>query len=309
MKSAATILMITTGLICVTSGCAAWSHQRVAPGSRHVVAAGDTLWSIARRYHIPIAELIEANNVSAQEKLPVGRVLYVPQTQHENIFLGYKGPRQKPPPAGSPVKKKRSKRRRVTKRIAKSSRKTASSKPKSTTKKSSGKRSRNKRVVAKAKTRKRPSTIASTTHTAKKSKQTKWQPQWPVAKATILKRFDSDYGGVALAASLGSRVVAADAGEVMYAGDMGNRYGKIVILKHPPRQDPARFITIYAHLQQINVAKQKVAATKQPTVVTKGQAIGTVGRSGGVATPRLYFQIRKRRSPVNPLHYLNPIGK
>ncbi|MEM7588677.1 MAG: M23 family metallopeptidase [Myxococcota bacterium] len=299
MKNGVITLLAIAGVVWTTSSCATWSRQRVAPGSRHVVSEGDTLWSIARRCHIPIAELMEVNSIASQEKLKIGHILYIPQTQHEDIFLEYNGPRKKPPAASIPPRKKRPKKRRIAKRVSKRRTKTAPRKTKSVSKtvrkKRSGQKHSGQKRIAKA-------PIKQSRKTSPKSipkKQPQWKPQWPLSKATILKRFNPDYGGVALAAALGSQVVAADAGEVMYAGNMGNRYGQIVILKHPPRKNPARFITIYAHLQNVAVSKQ--------TVVSKGQHIGTVGTSGGVPTPRLHFQVRKRRIPVDPLRYLKPL--
>lgn len=292
------LFIAMVGLICTTNSCAMWSRQRVAPGSHHTVSAGDTLWDIAQRYHIPIAELMEINNVAPQQQLQIGRLLYIPQTQHEDIFLGYNGPRQKPPPASLPPKKKKQTTRRIAKRAAKRRMQTKpkTRKAKSGTKAVVTKRSRHKRVAAApTKQRHKPTT---STRTKQPSKQPQWQPQWPVAKPVILKRFDPYYGGIAIGSALGSQVVAAAAGEVLYAGNMGNRYGKIVILKHPPKENPTRFITIYAHLNAFTVSKQGIVA--------KGQQIGTVGKSGGVSSPRLHFEMRKRRIPVDPLSYLKP---
>ena len=118
---------------------------------------------------------------------------------------------------------------------------------------------------------------------------------YPVKDGVIFKSFDSNpnrlYEGVAIGAPLGTLVVSAQRGEVIYVGDDDGRYGKIVILKH---EDP--FVTIYAHLDRVDVTKgQKV---------DRLQKLGTVGTSGGVDSPRVYFQVRKHRIPVNPELYL-----
>lgn len=118
---------------------------------------------------------------------------------------------------------------------------------------------------------------------------------WPVKNAVVFKTFDTRpqtlYEGIALGAPLGTPVFSAAPGEVIYVGDDEARYGKIVIIHH---EDP--FVTIYAHLNQIEVKKgQKVK---------QGETIGTLGKTGQVDSPRVYFQVRNNRTPVDPEHYL-----
>src|SRR6266508_4304685 len=49
-----------------------------APASVHIVNRGDTLMSIARRNHVPVAELAKANNLDQSAKLSLGMKLTVP---------------------------------------------------------------------------------------------------------------------------------------------------------------------------------------------------------------------------------------
>lgn len=118
---------------------------------------------------------------------------------------------------------------------------------------------------------------------------------WPVKNSVLFKGFDLNpnrlHEGIALGAPKGTPVMAAQDGEVIYVGDDGTRYGRIVIIKH---EDP--FVTIYAHLDQVDVSKGKM--------VKRQESIGTVGTSGGVDSPRVYFQVRKNRTPVDPETYL-----
>ncbi|MEI6790337.1 MAG: M23 family metallopeptidase [Myxococcaceae bacterium] len=118
---------------------------------------------------------------------------------------------------------------------------------------------------------------------------------WPVKHGVLFRGFDTNpknlHEGIALGAPKGTSVVASANGEVIYVGDDEARYGRIVIIKH---EDP--FVTIYAHLAHIDVVKgQKVKQREQ---------IATVGNSGGVDSPRVYFQVRQHRTPVNPELYL-----
>ncbi|HET7537610.1 MAG TPA: LysM peptidoglycan-binding domain-containing protein [Candidatus Didemnitutus sp.] len=50
----------------------------VAPVSTYTVQKGDSLWSIAKKNHMPVAELAKANNLSANAALQPGKKLIVP---------------------------------------------------------------------------------------------------------------------------------------------------------------------------------------------------------------------------------------
>ncbi|MHA3773469.1 LysM peptidoglycan-binding domain-containing protein [Verrucomicrobiota bacterium sgz303538] len=52
--------------------------EAVNDGSKHTVAKGETLTSIAKRYNIPLAELEKANKITDDRKLQIGQVLNIP---------------------------------------------------------------------------------------------------------------------------------------------------------------------------------------------------------------------------------------
>jgi murein DD-endopeptidase MepM/ murein hydrolase activator NlpD len=102
--------------------------------------------------------------------------------------------------------------------------------------------------------------------------------------------FRGRHTGVDLAASEGTRIVAAAAGTVIQTGE-GEYIGKFVILSH----DNAH-ATLYGHCSQILAGSGKT--------VKKGQVIAKVGQTGRTTGPHLHFEIRKGGVPQDPLKYL-----
>lgn len=60
------------------------------PGTLHTVQPGDTLWSLAARYHSTVDELAEVNGLHQEDVLGVGQVLFIPAPD----------PMAPPPPPG-----------------------------------------------------------------------------------------------------------------------------------------------------------------------------------------------------------------
>jgi murein DD-endopeptidase MepM/ murein hydrolase activator NlpD len=116
----------------------------------------------------------------------------------------------------------------------------------------------------------------------------------PVA-GEIIRKFSQEkanpYDGIAIKAPLGTKVKAALEGRVIYSGNDGNKFGLLVIIEHK-----APFITVYTQLDKTHVTVGQY--------LKKGETLGTVGKSGGVSTPHLHFQIRKNQQPEDPKDYL-----
>ena len=89
-----------------------------------------------------------------------------------------------------------------------------------------------------------------------------------------------------LAAPVGTPVVAANSGRVIFAGWNTFGYGYAVVLAHGP------FTTIYAHLSSISVGcGQDVSA---------GQLIASSGNTGNSSGPHLHFELRYNDVPQDP---------
>ncbi|MCL6580178.1 MAG: peptidoglycan DD-metalloendopeptidase family protein [Firmicutes bacterium] len=124
---------------------------------------------------------------------------------------------------------------------------------------------------------------------------------WPVNPSGLvwptLGRLTSYYGwrgsrfhhGIDIGAPTGTPVLACRGGTVTYAGWKGN-YGRLVIIDHGDGME-----SWYAHLSSFSVS---VGQT-----VKKGDPVGLVGVSGRTTGPHLHFEIHVNDSSVNPLAY------
>ena len=120
---------------------------------------------------------------------------------------------------------------------------------------------------------------------------------WPVADYRYGGEFFEDviHTGVDIPATKGTTVLAAGAGEVIWAGygvyrggyDITDPYGLAVVIRHDFGYQGQPLYTIYGHLDQVDVAEGQF--------VTTGQPIGLVGETGRVTGPHLHFEVARGR--------------
>jgi murein hydrolase activator len=100
--------------------------------------------------------------------------------------------------------------------------------------------------------------------------------------------------GIDIDAGEGSNVHVVFPGHVLYTGWFRG-YGNLIIVDHGNE-----YYTLYAH-----VAEMKVGEGDD---VSQGQVIGTVGDTGSLQGPRLYFEVRYQGKPQDPAQWLKPKG-
>lgn len=98
--------------------------------------------------------------------------------------------------------------------------------------------------------------------------------------------------GIEIATPQGRDILAVADGSVIYA-DWFKGYGRLVILDHG-----GGYFTLYAHASEILV--------KPADGVSRGQPIARVGDSGSLAGPQLYFELRHKGKPLDPVVWLSP---
>lgn len=267
------------------------------------VQKGDTLYSIARRYNVPIRDMIEANGLRPPYTLNIGRVLKMPNARFHivekgdtvyNISKRYDVDMRslsKLNNIAAPYALRIGQRLVIPGSVVSSSttpttaRKAATASKTSSWKVSSAKKKKTTSAAKKKTTR------TTTTTVKKRTSKFAWPVQGKVVSnfGPIAKGRNND--GINIKAPLGTPVKAADAGTVAYAGNELRGFGNLILIKHS-----GGWMTAYAHNDRILVRKgQKVK---------KGEKISTVGSTGGVSSPQLHFEIRAGKKAVNPKAYL-----
>lgn len=100
--------------------------------------------------------------------------------------------------------------------------------------------------------------------------------------------------GIDIDVAEGTGIAAVASGHVLYTGWFRG-YGNLIIVDHG-----GEYYTLYAHASNIRVA--------EGDEVKQGQVIGTVGDTGSLQGPRLYFEVRHGGRPQDPAQWLRPRG-
>jgi len=115
---------------------------------------------------------------------------------------------------------------------------------------------------------------------------------WPV-EGRVVKRFGPGASGerndgIKIAVPVGTPILATADGVVAYVGTGVAALGGLVIVKHGNG-----YTSVYGHASQLLVQRGQA--------VRRGQTIALSGDSGFADRPELHFEIRKGRTPVDPL--------
>lgn len=119
---------------------------------------------------------------------------------------------------------------------------------------------------------------------------------WPVPSSKRLtskfgQRWGKSHEGIDIAARVGTSIVAAESGVVIYSGNDLGGYGNLTVIAH----DGGLF-SIYAH------AKRNY--TSKGDKVHRGQVIGQVGMTGRTTGPHLHFEVRYDSKALDPLKFV-----
>lgn len=255
------------------------------------VEKGDTLYSISKRYDMPLRDLIDANGLKPPHTLKVGQVLRLPASTYHVVSRGdtlYSISRQYNANIAD-LKRINNLSYPYTLAVGQKVILAGSARSLSATANPPPKR----KYTARAAPRKTTSRPARGSYTVVQKRSSKFS--WPV-RGTIVSKFGTigkgrANDGINIKAARGTAIKAADAGTVAYAGNELKGFGNLILVRHNDG-----WITAYAHNDRLLVKKgQKVR---------RGEKIATVGATGGVNSPQLHFEIRAGKKAVNPVAYL-----
>ena len=238
-----------------------------------VVARGDTLYSLSRKYSVPVNDLAVMNNLTPPFNLTVGQKIRVPnlarvsveQVRTDDVKVAVK--------STNATVQTQPQQKRDAKTIAENV-------------------GAEKKVVA------TPVKKISSDPTKKLPKinaRSSSKFSWPV-RGKILSNYGAKSSGlfndgINIGATRGTAVKAAENGVVAYAGNEVKGMGNLIIIQHEDG-----WMTVYAHMDSMVV--------RRGARVSVGQQIGTVGETGKVDSPQLHFEIRKGTKAYNPTQYL-----
>ena len=259
-----------------------------------VVQKGDTLYSLSRKYEIPVNDLAVMNKLSSPFTLSVGQKIKVPKLNEVKTVSATKTEKI------TPAKKVEAKKSADIKASATAPVvKTTNSS--NTTKTAVNTKPVNQQSVTKVqqptKTTTQKQKISSNPQkqlprvVARSSSKFSWPVRGKILSAYGAKNNGLFNDGINIAAAQGTAVKAAENGVVAYAGNEVKGMGNLIIVQHADG-----WMTIYAHLDSMSV--------RRGTRVNVGTQIGRVGKTGKVVQPQLHFEIRKGTKAYNPTQYL-----
>ena len=288
-------LYIVLMLFCLT-GCAQMNWWGGFSGNSVTVKKGDTLYSISRRYNVPIKDMINANRLAAPYTLYVGQRLRLPAKQYHTVQRGeslYSIARQynvdvtslsRVNHLSTPYALSVGQRLLLPASVGGVAPAATASSASRATQTATAASSNSSQIYQ------RPAETYTPPASTRKTKFI-----WPV-NGTVVSGFGNlgsgrKNDGINIKAALGTAVKAADSGTVAYSGNELKGFGNLILVKHSDG-----WITAYAHCDKLLVRKgQKV---------TRGEKIATVGSTGSVTTPQLHFEVRAGKKAVNPRTYL-----
>lgn len=231
------------------------SAQQDAPivAWSYTVQPGDTFAAIARRWNVDMATLGAANGIASPYVIRIGQVLRRPEQQRAPVVRPSPAPVAKPT-ATPPAK--------PLPRPAPPPRPAPSPRPPIGLRESDAPRM-----------------------------------AWPTEGAVVTRFGERVSGipsnGIDLAALYGTKVRAAAAGTVLYAGREPERFGQLILIDHG-----GGFVTAYAYLGTMTV--------KEGDKVIARERIALVGKSGEALRPTVHFELRRNNVPRDPELYLPP---
>ena len=277
MRAVNILIILSFFAACSSPSRPAPVTSRTAPPSTkvltHVVAPGETLYSIAWRYGFDYKALARANNIGYSYTIFPGQIIQLRESfevDSRSVARTTPLPAPVPAPATSRTNTQQSEQKANNPSVL----------PQPT-------------PVPSVRSENKPSAPKPVVVTPVPASKIIWR--WPASGRVITNFSNADAykKGIDIAGKKGDSVFAAAAGEVVYAGSGLRGYGKLVIIKHNDT-----YLSAYAHNQRLRV--------QEGDLVRSGQHIADLGSTGTGTRgePKLHFQIRRDGQSIDPLRLL-----
>ena len=245
----------------------------------HILEKGETLYALSRKYSVPVAILLERNNISDAGKITVGQKIYIPETYTiqkgdtlysiaKRFSVTVEALRKANSLSDSAVLKVGKilivpEREKTA--VAAASKNTIASANMTTTQQTS------------------PASWEDPRSYVKKSIDKKLL--WPVPISDISYLSGKLYG-VAIDSTANAPVQAIASGRVISIGPHRG-YGQVIFI-----QSKTKHVYVYGGLAQI--------LPQAGAHITVGQKLGTLAADSLTGTPRLYFMVYSNNKPLDP---------
>lgn len=259
------------------------------------VRKNDTVFKVARRYHISIRGIIEKNNLKAPYTLIPGEIIHLPPPQSHIVdkkdTIATLARLYETDPQSiirdnnlkAPYTLKKGQVLKIADAFAKTKIHRGSPPP-----------APSKRLVLRSPAPKKRKAVIRTSYSPPPLTGLK-SFILPV-KGVLLSKYGAQPNGkrndgINIKAPLGTPIRAVENGIVVYTGNELKGFGNLILIKHQNGWTSA-----YAHTQKMYV--------KRGDRVKKGKVIALLGKTGHITIPQLHFELRKHTKPVNPGLYL-----
>jgi murein DD-endopeptidase MepM/ murein hydrolase activator NlpD len=245
----------------------------------HTIAAGESLYTIARKYDVTTQAIVHANGLSSPDRIVVGQKIAIPG-RSDLVNTASVQVASATPQAGATVLPAARPTNLAAPNVVQAA---ATPAPAAATPSAVPAQATPAPAPA-------PSQLAAAP-AAEPVASGNDKFRWPVSGRIITDFAASRGTGINIDVPEGSTVKAAENGTVIYVGSGVEGYGNLILVRHPNG-----YVSAYAHLASMSVAKG--------AVVNRGDALGTVGQTGSVSRPQLHFELRKGATPVDPVPLL-----
>jgi len=243
----------------------------IPAGRYHLVRSGESGIAIARAYGVPWSRIVEANALAEPYVLRAGQRILIPGTTATGTGTG----------TGTPVTSSAAERAAaftldvddiLTGGEPALATNQAPAKPSAT-----------------------PTRVLPPTAVVAAPSRLRSGFAWPV-EGKVIKRFGAGSSGerndgIKIAVPIGTPIKATADGVVAYVGDGIAALGGLVIVKHGDG-----WTSVYGHASKLMVQRGQS--------VKRGQTLALSGQTGFADRPELHFELRRGRTPVDPMSQL-----